>query len=96
MLARGGLAMAAAAVLAATAGSAETMDELYAKAKPEGHLVLYGGGPVEPFERWAKEFEQKFPGLSVSVTARTAPLATGYSAWTLIPVDAAVRLRILS
>jgi ABC-type Fe3+ transport system substrate-binding protein len=66
-LVRIGLTVLAALVWAA-AGTAETMDELYAKAKPEQRLVLYGGGPVEPFERWAKEFEQKFPGLSVSVT----------------------------
>jgi hypothetical protein len=29
---------------------AETMDELYAKAKPESQLVLYSGGPVAPYE----------------------------------------------
>lgn len=50
------------------ASRADAMDELYTKAKVEKNLVLYGGGPVEPFERWAKEFEQKFPGLTVSVT----------------------------
>lgn len=67
-LAGSGLALAVALVLSATDGFTETMDELYAKAKQEGQLVLYGGGPVEPFERWAREFEQKFPGLKVSVT----------------------------
>lgn len=63
-----GLAFAAAVIFIGQAAAADTMDELYAKAKPEQHLVLYGGGPVEPYVRWATEFEQKFPGLTVSVT----------------------------
>jgi len=67
-LAGRGVIVAAALILSARSGFSQTMDELYAKAKSEGRLVLYGGGPVEPFERWAKEFGQKFPGLQVSVT----------------------------
>jgi ABC-type Fe3+ transport system substrate-binding protein len=47
---------------------AETMDELYAKAKAEGALTLYAAGPTEPHERSAKAFEQRFPGLKVSIT----------------------------
>src|SRR5476649_2948246 len=47
---------------------AETIDELYAKAKDEKTLVLYGGGPVAPYEGWAREFEKRFPGITVSVT----------------------------
>jgi ABC-type Fe3+ transport system substrate-binding protein len=47
---------------------AETIDQLYAKAKTEGALTFYSGGPVEPYERWAKEFMQRFPGVTVSVT----------------------------
>src|ERR1700761_8006003 len=46
---------------------AETMDQLYAKAKGEGALLFYSGGPVEPYERWSKEFMQRFPGINVSV-----------------------------
>ena len=47
---------------------AETMDELYAKAKAEGAVVFYAGGPAEPHERRAQEFQQRFPGIKVSVT----------------------------
>ena len=62
---------ALAAVLALTIGAAaaraETVDQLYPKAKAEGALVFYSGGPVAPYERWAKEFMQRFPGITVSV-----------------------------
>ncbi len=62
------LLVAPALLVRGAASQAETMDELYAKAKAEKTLVLYGGGPVAPYERWAKEFESAFPGLTVSVT----------------------------
>jgi ABC-type Fe3+ transport system substrate-binding protein len=47
---------------------AETMDELYAKAKDEKSVVFYSGGPVTPYEVFAKEFEDRFPGIKVSIT----------------------------
>jgi len=47
---------------------AETMDDLYAKAKAEKSVVFYSGGPVTPYEAFAKEFEQRFPGITVSIT----------------------------
>jgi ABC-type Fe3+ transport system substrate-binding protein len=52
------------------AGSAraESMDELYAKAKLEQTLVLYGAGPTGSHERWIKDFEQRFPGVKVALT----------------------------
>ena len=37
------------------------MDELYAKAKLEQTLQLYGAGPTGSHERWIKDFEQRFP-----------------------------------
>ena len=46
---------------------AETLDELYAKAKDEKSLVIYAGGPVSNYEPLAREFERKFPGLTVSI-----------------------------
>jgi ABC-type Fe3+ transport system substrate-binding protein len=55
------------AVIGSGAARAETMDQLYAKAKTEGALTFYSGGPVAPYERWAKEFMQKYPGITVSV-----------------------------
>jgi ABC-type Fe3+ transport system substrate-binding protein len=52
------------------AGSAraESMDELYAKAKLEQTLQLYGAGPTGSHERWIKDFEQRFPGIKVALT----------------------------
>src|SRR5436190_15900027 len=50
------------------AAPAETMDELYAKAKLEKSLVIYAGGPVTNYEPLAREFERKYPGLAVSIT----------------------------
>jgi ABC-type Fe3+ transport system substrate-binding protein len=47
---------------------AETLDELYAKAKPEGELHIVGGGPARLYEPWIKEFEAKFPGIKVKLT----------------------------
>ena len=47
---------------ACASGSAETLDELYAKAKNEKSLVIYAGGPVTNYEPLAREFESKFPG----------------------------------
>ena len=46
---------------------ADSIDELYAKAKLEKTLALYGGGPPTVYESKVKEFEQKFPGVSVSI-----------------------------
>lgn len=47
--------------------SAETADELYAKAKLEKNLVIWGGGPAANYEVAARAFEQKYPGITVSV-----------------------------
>src|SRR5437667_5623657 len=53
----------------AEAGSrAETLDQLYEKAKLEKTVVFYSGGPAAPHENRAKEFMQKYPGITVSVT----------------------------
>jgi len=64
------LVCGAATLVAAFAlpASAETIDELYAKAKAEQSLVIYAGGPVTNYEPLAREFEQKFPGIKVSIT----------------------------
>ncbi len=52
----------------ATLARAETIDRLYEKAKAEKSVVFYSGGPVAPYERWAKEFKERFPGIEVSIT----------------------------
>ena len=58
----------AVALLACTPALAETTDELYAAAKAEKTVVIYSGGPVAPYEAFIKDFEQRFPGVTVSHT----------------------------
>jgi ABC-type glycerol-3-phosphate transport system substrate-binding protein len=61
------LALAVTFGIAAPA-AAQSMDELYAKAKAEGALEFYSGGPIAPYERFISDFKQQFPGLTVSIT----------------------------
>jgi ABC-type Fe3+ transport system substrate-binding protein len=56
---------------------AETMDQLYAAAKAEKTVVIYSGGPVAPYETFAKEFEQRFPGITVSLTGGFSNVLNG-------------------
>src|SRR5262245_37938169 len=44
------------------------MDALYEKAKLEKTVVLYGAGPTGSHDRWIKDFEQRFPGVTVAFT----------------------------
>jgi ABC-type Fe3+ transport system substrate-binding protein len=56
------------ATLLAMPAHGETLDQLYAKAKTEGALNIYGGGPARLYEGWVKEYEAKFPGIKVVIT----------------------------
>lgn len=47
---------------------AQTVQDLYEKAKSEKSLVFFAGGPAAPHEARAKRFMQQFPGITVSVT----------------------------
>ena len=47
---------------------AQSMDELYEKAKLEKSVALVGAGPSEPYEHWIREFQQRYPGVTVSFT----------------------------
>src|SRR5215475_10251643 len=47
---------------------AESMDELYEKAKQEQTLALYGAGPSGSHDRWIRDFQQRFPGVKVALT----------------------------
>ena len=49
--------------------NAQSIDELYQAAKKEGTLSLNGGGPAGLYEPWVREFEQRFPGIKVKLTA---------------------------
>jgi ABC-type Fe3+ transport system substrate-binding protein len=65
------LALAIAALglaLGARQTCAQSLDAIYAKAKAEGALVIYAGGPAAPWEAFAKDFEARYPGIAVSVT----------------------------
>src|SRR5207342_3305326 len=47
---------------------AQSLDELYQKAKPEGAFTLYVGGPSAPWEARARTFEERYPGIKISIT----------------------------
>jgi len=49
--------------------AAQTMDQLHALARQEGNLVVWGGGPAAGHEAAARAFEQRYPGIPVTVTA---------------------------
>jgi ABC-type Fe3+ transport system substrate-binding protein len=54
--------------LAATsAARAQSLDELYAKAKTEGEISFYVGGPTAPWEERTKGFTEKYPGIKVTI-----------------------------
>jgi ABC-type Fe3+ transport system substrate-binding protein len=52
----------------ASTARAQNLDAIYEKAKAEGSLVLYTGGPTAPWEAAAKKFSERYPGINVSVT----------------------------
>ena len=60
-------AMAALLLFAVAGLRAETLDQLYEKAKLDKASVFYAGGPAAPHENRAKEFMQKYPAIAVSV-----------------------------
>ncbi|QDW40529.1 extracellular solute-binding protein [Bradyrhizobium sp. KBS0727] len=66
----GRVASALVLIVCATSNAAwgQSLDELYAKARNEKTLELYTGGPVAPFEAAAKEFEQRYPGIHITIT----------------------------
>jgi ABC-type Fe3+ transport system substrate-binding protein len=62
------LAVSALFVCASPAPRPQDLSALYAKAKSEGALVLYAGGPSAPWDAAIKEFSARYPGVAVSVT----------------------------
>ncbi len=52
-------ASAAALIWSAPAARAQSMDELYEKAKLEKSVALVAAGPSEPYEHWIREFQQR-------------------------------------
>ena len=51
-----------------TLAQAESIDALYEKAKLEKTVALYGAGPSGSHDRWIKDFQQRFPGVTVAFT----------------------------
>lgn len=62
------LASVTIAALLPFGARAETLAELYEKAKAEKEVVFYSGGPAAPHENRAKLFMQQYPGIEVKVT----------------------------
>ena len=59
-----------------TAARADELDSLHARARAEGQLSIYGGGPERLYRPWIDEFEQRFPGIRVSFTGGYAGTLT--------------------
>src|SRR5215472_15713088 len=55
-------------LLAATALPALAQPQRYAEARTEGAFAFNVGGPTAPWEAKAKIFEQRYPGIKVSIT----------------------------
>src|SRR6202790_5293871 len=47
---------------------AQSSDELYERAKLEQTLALVAAGPSEPYQGWIREFQARYPGVTVSFT----------------------------
>lgn len=62
------LVLLAASLTCCTLARAESIDALYEKAKLEKTLALYGAGPSGSHDRWIKDFQQRFPGVTVTLT----------------------------
>ncbi|HEY7246216.1 MAG TPA: extracellular solute-binding protein [Xanthobacteraceae bacterium] len=56
------------ALCCSTPVGAQTIDQLYAAAKEEKALALWAAGPLASYERAARAFEERFPGVAVSLT----------------------------
>src|SRR5882762_9146998 len=54
-------------ILSALPAHAQSRKWLYKKAKAEGALVLYAGGPTAPWEAVAKKFSTRYPGVHVKI-----------------------------
>jgi len=53
--------------LSALPAGAQSLDDLYAKAKSEGAFSFYVGGPTAPWEARTKAFEDRYPGIKISI-----------------------------
>jgi ABC-type Fe3+ transport system substrate-binding protein len=63
------ISIGAAFCAASSFAHAQSTDQLYEKAKLEKELIIYGGGPTSLYEVPARAFEQKYPGIKVTIHA---------------------------
>src|SRR6202045_1690632 len=61
-----GIALVAGLAVALPA-RAQSLEDFYAKAKGEGAFAFYVGGPTAPWEARAKVFEERYPGIKVTI-----------------------------
>lgn len=54
-------------IVVAASAHAQSMEQLYEKAKAEKELTIYGGGPTSLYEVPARVFEAKYPGIKVTI-----------------------------
>ena len=66
-VARGITIAVALGSFAALPARSQSLDDLYAKAKTEGALAFYAGGPTAPWEARAKAFGQLYPEIKISI-----------------------------
>jgi len=57
-----------ALALGIASSGAQPLDTIYQQAKTEGTFTLYVGGPTVPWEARARIFEQRYPGIKISIT----------------------------
>src|SRR5579872_1976383 len=63
-----GMAAAVLLALSSSPARAQSMDDLYEKAKLEKKIALVGAGPSEPYEHWIREFQDRYPGVTIAFT----------------------------
>jgi hypothetical protein len=61
-----------------SAASAQSLDSLYEAAKKEAVLVVVGGGPAPPYEKFAQEFMQRYAGIAVTVSGGPSNVHAGF------------------
>ena len=61
------IAILIGAIVTAGSAHAQSMQELYEKAKTEKELIIYGGGPTSLYEVPTRAFEAKYPGIKVTI-----------------------------
>ena len=62
-----GFSVLVTGIMAAAPARPQTLDDLYGKAESEGAFAFYVGGPTAPWEARAKIFEERYPGIKITI-----------------------------